>query len=178
MQNSKFITKFIIALLGIGIACATGCGVSVSYSFTGGSIPDDVKTFSVAYFPNNAAMVSPTLSPTFTDALVDMFKQRTRLQQVDDGGDFSFEGEITNYSSVPTSISGDEQIAQNRLTITVSVRFTNRVDDTKSWTSPRSFSNYEDYDAGQALASVEGSLIPDIVDKIVTDIYMASAADW
>ncbi len=176
MQNSKFITKFLFALLCIGIACATGCGLSVKYSLSGASIPADAKTFSVAYFPNNAPMVSPMLSSTLTDALTDMFTHRTRLQQTDSNGDFAFEGEITNYTAAPTSISGDEKVAQNRLTIAVNVRFTNALDPTKSWT--RSFSNYEDYDATMMLAEVEGTLIPDIVDKIVTDIFMAAAADW
>ena len=31
-----------------------------------------------------------------TDALVDMFTRRTRLMQVEEGGDFAFEGEIIN----------------------------------------------------------------------------------
>ena len=58
----------------------------------------------------------------------------------------------------------------------MSVRFTNAIDETKSWS--KSFSAYEDYDSTQLLTEVEGTLIPDIVDKLVTDIFMASASDW
>ena len=78
----------------------TSCGVAIKYSLSGASIPPDAKTFSVAYFPNNATMVSPILSSTLTEALVDMFSRRTRLQQVEEGGDFAFEGEIVGYTSV------------------------------------------------------------------------------
>ena len=46
-----------------------GCGVAVKYSLSGASIPPDAKTFSVAYFPNNATMVSPILSSTLTERL-------------------------------------------------------------------------------------------------------------
>ena len=88
---SFFIFRF--SLLAIA-AVMTGCGVSIKYSLSGASIPPDAKTFSVAYFPNNATMVSPILSSTLTEALVDMFTRRTRLMQVDEGGDFAFEGEI------------------------------------------------------------------------------------
>ena len=122
------------------------------------------------------AMVSPILSSTLTDALVDMFSRRTRLQQVEEGGDFAFEGEITNYTSTTSSVSSDDYALLNRLTITVKVRFTNAIDESMSFN--KSFSAYEDYDSTQLLTEVEGTLIPDIVDKIVTDIFMASASNW
>lgn len=163
----------------IALCCAvlfTGCGVAIKYSLSGASIPPDAKTFSVAYFPNNATMVSPILSSTLTDALVDMFSRRTRLTQVDEGGDFAFEGEITNYTSTTSSVSSDEYALLNRLTITVKVRFTNALDDSMSFN--RTFSAYEDYDSTQLLTEVEGTLIPVIVDKIVTDIFQASASNW
>ena len=121
-------------------------------------------------------MVSPILSATLTDALVDIFSRRTRLQQVEEGGDFAFEGEITNYTSVTASVSSDDYALLNRLTITVNVRFTNAIDETMSFT--KSFSAYEDYDSTQLLTEVEGTLIPEIVDKLVTDIFMASASNW
>lgn len=66
--------KIRLTILGLCAALLTGCGVSIKYSLSGclGSCPD-AKTFSVAYFPNNATMVSPILSSTLTEALVDMF---------------------------------------------------------------------------------------------------------
>ena len=94
-----------ILLFSLCAVLLTGCGVAIKYSLSGASIPPDAKTFSVAYFPNNATMVSPILSSTLTEALVDIFTRRTRLTQVDEGGDFAFEGEITNYMSATSSVS-------------------------------------------------------------------------
>lgn len=167
--------KKILFGLAALVVCS-GCGVAIKYSLSGASIPPDAKTFSVAYFPNNATMVSPILSPTLTDALVDIFSRRTRLQQVEEGGDFAFEGEITNYTSVTAAVSSDDYAQLNRLTITVNVRFTNALDESMSF--KKSFSAYEDYDSTQLLTEVEGTLIPEIVDKLVTDIFMASASNW
>lgn len=167
--------KRIVAFMAATLLLS-GCGVAIKYSLSGASIPPDAKTFSVAYFPNNATMVSPILSATLTDALVDIFSRRTRLQQVEEGGDFAFEGEITNYTSVTASVSSDDYAVLNRLTITVKVRFTNAIDETMSFN--KTFSAYEDYDSTQLLTEVEGTLIPEIVDKIVTDIFMASASNW
>ena len=166
--------KLLIAMLG---AClVTGCGVAIKYSFSGASIPPDAKTFSVAYFPNNATMVSPILSSTLTDALVDIFTRRTRLMQVDEGGDFAFEGEITNYTSTTASVSSDDNALLNRLTITVKVRFTNALDEKASFN--QTFSAYEDYEPRQLLTEVGGTVIPEIVDKLVTEIFQASGSNW
>ena len=167
--------KKLIALVAATMLLS-GCGVAIKYSLSGASIPPDAKTFSVAYFPNNAAMVSPILSSTLTEALVDIFSRRTRLQQVEDGGDFAFEGEITNYTSTTSSVSSDDYALLNRLTITVKVRFTNAIDETMSFN--KTFTAYEDYDSTQLLTEVEGTLIPEIVDKLVTDIFMESASNW
>ena len=71
----------------------TGCiFMKGGYSLSGASIPEAAKTFSVAYFPNNAPMVSPTLSTMLTEALKDKFSRQTKLQMVEEGGDFAFEG--------------------------------------------------------------------------------------
>ena len=165
-----------ILLFSLCAVLLTGCGVAIKYSLSGASIPPDAKTFSVAYFPNNATMVSPILSSTLTEALVDIFTRRTRLTQVDEGGDFAFEGEITNYTSTTSSVSSDEYALLNRLTITVKVRFTNALDESMSFN--RTFTAFEDYESTQLLTEVEGTLIPQIVDKLVTDIFQASASNW
>ena len=165
-----------ILLFSLCAVLLTGCGVAIKYSLSGASIPPDAKTFSVAYFPNNATMVSPILSSTLTEALVDIFTRRTRLTQVDEGGDFAFEGEITNYTSTTSSVSSDEYALLNRLTITVKVRFTNALDESMSFN--RTFTAFEDYESTQLLTEVEGTLIPLIVDKLVTDIFQAAASNW
>ena len=154
---------------------ASGC--TVKYTLSGASIPPDAKTFSVAYFPNNAAMVTPMLSSTLTDALVDKFSRSTRLTQVPEGGDFSFEGEIVGYTSATASVSSNDYALQNRLTITIRVRFNNLVDEKASF-SNRTFSAYADYDSTKLLTEVEGELITQIVDQLVNDIFQAAAGNW
>ena len=123
------------------------------YSFSGASIPEAAKTFSVAYFPNNAPMVSPTLSTMLTESLKDKFSRQTKLQMVEEGGDFAFEGEITGYSSTTASVSSDNYAQLNRLTITVRVEFTNVVEPQNSFT--QSFSQFADYDSQQLVTDIQ-----------------------
>ena len=159
------------------LAAAVTVGCTVKYSLSGASIPPDAKTFSVAYFPNNAAMVTPMLSSTLTDALVDKFSRSTRLSQVPEGGDFAFEGEIIGYTSATASVSSNDYAIQNRLTITVRVRFTNIVDEKASFNN-RTFSAYADYDSTKLITEVEGELITQIVEQLVNDIFIAAAGNW
>ena len=146
------------------------------YSFSGASIPEAAKTFSVAYFPNNAPMVSPTLSTTFVEALKDKFSRQTKLQLVDEGGDFAFEGEIVGYSSVTASVSSDDYALLNRLTITVKVNFTNVVNPDDSFN--QTFKAYADYDSTTLLTDIQSELDAEIVEQLVHDIYQAAASNW
>ncbi|MFR9503802.1 MAG: LptE family protein [Rikenellaceae bacterium] len=168
--------KILFILLGIILLSAGSCSYRVSYTLSGASIPVDAKTFSVAYFPNNATMVAPILSSTLTDELKNMFLSRTSLSEVNEGGDFAFEGEITNYTSTTSSVSSSDYALMNRLTLGVKVRFTNRIDESKSFN--KSFSAYQDYPSTSLLTEVEDALIPELVDQIVLDIFQASASDW
>ena len=146
------------------------------YSLSGASIPEAAKTFSVAYFPNNAPMVSPTLSATLTEALKDKFSRQTKLQQVDENGDFAFEGEIVGYTSATASVSSDNYAVLNRLTIRVKVRFTNVIDPDNSFN--REFSAFADYESTKLLTEVQSELDEQIVEEIVTDIFQAAASNW
>ncbi len=172
----KKIVNILVASLSILLV---GCGYTVGYTLSGASIPPAAKTYSVAYFPNNATMVAPILSSTMTDALKEYYNKRTRLSSVNEGGDFAFEGEITNYTSTTASVSSsssNDYGALNRLTITVKVKFTNAIDEKASFN--RTFSAFADYESTKLLTEVEGDLIPEIVDQIVDDIFQASASNW
>ncbi|MCD7962137.1 MAG: LPS assembly lipoprotein LptE [Rikenellaceae bacterium] len=167
------IRKILLLVIG-GLFIITGC--KVSYSLSGASISPDVKTVSVAYFPNSATMVSPILSSTFTDELQSKFARQTKLIQVREEGDLAFEGEIIGYTSTPTAVTAEEYATKNRLTITVRVRFANRIEPEYSF--ERNFSAYEEYDSNRMLSDAESELIPAIVEQLVDDIFNAAVSNW
>jgi hypothetical protein len=150
-----------------------GCGV---YSFTGASISPDVKTVSIQYFPNNAAVVQPILSQQFTEKLKEKFISQTSLALVDNSGDLQFEGAITAYDAAPTAIQGNETAALNRLTIRVNVKFTNTKDEKQNFET--TFSRYADYDSKLTLSSVEQELISQINTQLVDDIFNKAVVNW
>ncbi|MBR6093297.1 MAG: LptE family protein [Bacteroidales bacterium] len=167
------IKKVNTLLILIAALVLTSCGI---YSFTGASIPAEAKTVSVQHFPNNANLVNPMLSDMITNNLRDRFMNQTSLDEVSDNGDLAIEGEIIDYKTAPTAITGDQVAALNRLTITVNVRFYNRYDESKNF--EQKFSQYDDYPSTQDLNVVQEALVNTICDKLCEDIFNKAVVNW
>jgi outer membrane lipopolysaccharide assembly protein LptE/RlpB len=167
------IKKVNTLLILIAAFVLTGCGI---YSFTGASIPAEAKTVSVQHFPNNANLVNPMLSDIITNNLRDKFMNQTSLDEVPDNGDLAIEGEIVDYKTSPTAITGDQVAALNRLTITVNVRFYNRYDESKNF--EQKFSQYDDYPSNEDLNVVQEALVNTICEKLCEDIFNKAVVNW
>jgi hypothetical protein len=148
----------------------------MSYSFTGASIPPEIKTFSIHYLKNTSALVKPSLSQQLTDALREKFTSQTNLNQVNNGGDFDLSGEITGYSTAPIAIQGNQTAAMNRLTVAINIRFVNKKNENQNYET--SFSRYADYPSSQSLASVEGTILDEIIGYLVDDVFNKTAVNW
>lgn len=151
-----------------------GCGI---YSFSGTSIQPDVNSITINFFENKAPKINPSLSNDLTEAIRTQFRKMTRLNQVEMDGDMEITGEITGYDVRATAVTADEVAAQNRLTVTVKVSFTDRKHPEEDFAN-KSFSAYADYDSNNSLDAVESTLCAEIIEKIVEDIFNATVAQW
>ncbi|MBR4135728.1 MAG: LptE family protein [Bacteroidales bacterium] len=165
------VSIWILVMLAVVMSA---CKLSVS--LTGGTIDARAKTVAITNFPNNASLVNPTLSQSFTTALKDKIQGQTPLTIVSRNGDYSIEGEITGYTVSPVAIQGNETAAMNRLTITVRVRFVNSFDETQNF--DQSFSRYADYSSSQNLSSVESNLVNAINEALTDDIFNKAFVNW
>ncbi|MDZ7743525.1 MAG: LptE family protein [Bacteroidota bacterium] len=134
------------------------------------------KTISIQHFPNNARFVEPTLSQQFTDDLKDKFVSQTDLTLVNNNGDLQLDGEITGYTVNPVAITGDQTAALNRLEITVRVRYTNTLEESKDF--DQKFSRYEDFPSTENQSSVQQGLIEQINKMLVEDIFNKAVVNW
>lgn len=168
MKNIQYILLFAVAIT------LQSCSI---YSFSGTNLHPDVKTVQIDYFPNNAVLVEPSLSQAFTTQFQDLFLQQTNLSLVKSGGDIQFEGEITGYKINPMTATAQQTAAQNRLTITVNVRFYNNYVEEDNF--EKTFSHFFDFDAN---AQLTGGLLDDafkeIIERISQDVFNASVAKW
>ena len=94
----------------------------------------------------------------------------------DQFGHVQLEGDVTGYDVRPQAVTGSETAALNRLTVTITVRCTDALDDSKSF--EQSFKRFADFDAGDNLADVEEGLIAEINDQLVQDIFNRVVSDW
>lgn len=171
MSNRLFIFSIFLTLTFLSV----GCG---AYSFTGADIDySKTKSFQVNYFQNNAAIVEPGIDREFTQQLQDLLLNQTSLDLVTSNGDLTYEGEITEYYVAPITATSQNTAAENRLTISVNVRFFNKNSEDKGF--EQRFSFYKDY-TGQALLT--GSQLDDalneIFERITQDIFNKSLANW
>jgi len=165
--------KLVVVLLIIVGFTIQSCGI---YSFTGGSV-GDAKTIQIPYFQNNANFVEPTLSSEFQIALQDRFLQQTNLSLTNGDADLTFEGEITNYRIAPIAATADQTAAQSRLTVSMKVRFFNKLKEEDNF--EKTFTHFYDYGASQQLTG--GTLdeaFSEIFERITQDIFNESVAKW
>jgi len=167
MKKLKYLIVVLISLT------LNSCG---PYNFTGtGKI--DAKTFQVNYFLNNAPLVQPGIERTFTLKLQDIVQNQTNLNLVRTNGDLTYEGEITNYTITPMAATADLTAAQNRLSVTINVRYTNKNKETDNFEKPFSF--YFDYPGDQQLiGSSLTSALDVIFERITQDVFNESLAKW
>lgn len=175
MRNHKSILTVIItsALL---IFSMQGCGVK--YSLSGGSIPENMNTYTVEFFENIAPMVITTLSQDFTEGLKERIRTQSRLNQVDQNGDAIFEGVITNYAISAAGVEANTNLAAlTRLSITVKVKYTNRKDESGESDFEESFTQFREF-RGTPSANDELVLTREIIQMLTEDIYNRTFNNW
>lgn len=167
MKTFKYIILFTLPILLVG------CGF---YSLSGANT-GEAKTYQVNYFQNNATIIEPGLDRDFTVALQDLIQNQTNLELVNSNADLVYEGEITDYRIAPTTATSQNTAAQNRLTISVKVTFTNKTKEENDF--EKSFSFYYDYEGSSQLSgNVKTTAFDEIFERLTQDIFNASLADW
>lgn len=162
-----------ITLIAFIVLAFNSCSV---YNFTGtGKI--DAKTFQVNYFQNTAELIEPGIERTFTLRLQDLIQNQTNLSLTNSGGDLVYEGEITDYRITPMTATADQRAAQNRLTIKVNVRFTNKKKEADDF--EKSFSFFYDFPGTNLPTGAQlTTALDEIFERITQDIFNDSLAKW
>jgi hypothetical protein len=147
----------------------------VKYNFTGtGKI--NAKTFQVNYFQNNAEIVEVGIERTFTQKLQNTIQNQTNLDLVSSGGDLLYEGEIVEYRITPMAANANQQSSQNRMTITINVRYSSKNSEDDNF--EKRFSFFHDYDANLLPSAVLNEALEIIYERITLDIFNESLAKW
>lgn len=167
----RYLKSILILILFVNYSC------NVKYNFTGtGKI--DAKTFQVNYFQNTAEIVEPGIERIFTQKLQNVLINQTNLDLVSDNGELVYEGEVVEYRITPMASTSNENFgaAQNRMTIVVNVRYTNKKNEEDNF--EKRFSHFYDYEATKLPSDVMNEALEEIYGRITQDVFNASLAKW
>lgn len=169
--RSSYIVLIAVALFFIA-AGNSSCNV---YKFRDISIPDSIKTVKVNFIENKAPYVNPQLSPRLTDKLRQKIVGQTRLSQTNnDNADWIVGGRITNYAFSTSGIS-QQQVATNRLTVTVHITLNDqKANKNQEYDVSRNF----EYSGNMSLQQAEASLGDEIIRGLTDDIFNRLFSNW
>ncbi len=152
------------------------------YSFTNVNLDSRYETIQIKEFPNNSALMNPNLSQQFSTDIQNRFL-RTSLKGTTEKPHILIEGEITDYSITPTTISssveapgGNIQAAQNKLTITVKVHYENSIEVDKSF--DRVYSDEAVFSSDLDINTIETSQVKLVNERIINKIFNDIVANW
>ena len=169
--RTSYIVLIAVALVFIA-AGNSSCNV---YKFRDISIPDSIKTVKVNFIENKVPYVNPQLSPRLTDKLRQKIVGQTRLSQTNnDNADWIVGGRITNYAFSTSGIS-QQQVATNRLTVTVHITLNDqKANKNQEYDVSRNF----EYSGNMSLQQAEASLGDEIIRGLTDDIFNRLFSNW
>jgi hypothetical protein len=170
--------KNIIYVNTIIILCLIALNACKIYSFTGTSLSDDYKTFSIQNFTLAVAGGPQNLSLSFNEKIKEYYQRNTNLKFKSADGDIHLEGVIIGYELTPVSATAGDKAAMNRLTIAVEVKFFNKINPDENF--EKEFSFYQDFSQEKSLTEVEPNLVPKILEQLILNIFTATtmANSW
>lgn len=160
-----------LLLLILTALLAAGC-----YSLSGISIDPTVRTYYVDLFDNRSPIADPDYPARITEDLKEKVRTQTRLVYTETDPDIEFGGAVTGWRVTSEAPTGDQQISFNRLTIDLQVEYTDNSNEANSW--KRRFSFFSDFSAEQNLLDVQETLLEEINELLVEDIFNKAFTNW
>ena len=161
-----------MVLLSIGL---TGC---FRYSFTGVTIPSNVRTVYIPYFADESGSGLGDLSDQLNEALINRFVNQTRLSLTDspENADIQLEGLITGYSNQPFSVAGDQRANLNRVSISVRASYAYTTEEEPEW--QQTFTGNFEYDPTEDSIEGENAAAFEALTRIADNIFNDAMGDW
>lgn len=150
--------------------------LSACYTLNGVSISADTQTYYVEQFDVSAIEAPAEIGQQFSERLKQKINNNTRLAFSDVDPDIDFVGSIVGFSVTPESPNANNQADLNRLTIRVSVEYTDTKTEKNSYTN--TFTDFEVFDASQNLLDIQADLLDAIFERIAEDSFNKAFSNW
>lgn len=149
------------------------------YSFTGATIPSHLNTVAIPLVEDLSVSIADDLDERLTRLFTDRFVGQTRLRLSTDEteADAVLAGRIERVTVEPVAVGGGDRATQNRVTVTVRVIYTDRVEDREIL--QRSFTAAVNYDPTQGdERTAESAAIISALENVADDVFTAATSNW
>lgn len=169
-------THFLATAFSLLLVVCSSCGI---YSFSGTTISPDIKSISIQNIENSTGEGPSNLTDIVTTTFKNYYRRNTNLTVVQAEGDLQLEGQIVSFTYSPAAIEREGQVDQaslNRLTLGVQVRFTNTKNPEKDF--DRMFTISENFQGDLDITQIPSASITSMTERLVTDVFNKTVADW
>ena len=150
---------------------------SCTYSFKGASPPEGIKTIFIPTIRDESGFGLPTIGEEMTLLLKNKFINDNTLEYDEKTkADGMVEGVIKSIIDEPLVVTGNEQVSRRKITVTVTVSFTNLKKKKNIWT--KDFSNFGEYESSTGGFSKRDEGVRVAEDKITDDILLDVISNW
>lgn len=150
---------------------------SCNYSFKGASPPEGIKTIYIPSIRDESGFGLPNLGEEITTLLKSKFINDNTLEYAEKTqADGMLDCVIRSVTDEALVVTGNEQVSRRKVTITVTVEFTNLKKQKSIW--KKDFSNWGEYDSSTGGFSKRDEGVKSAEDKITDDILLEVISNW
>ena len=166
---------FLCLALALAATVTGGCS---RYSFSGASLPDDLRTLVLVPTEVAAASPVPSIGDDLTRLLTERFLRQTRLRLADEAtADGRLEARLDTYRNDPTAVTGDDRATRNRVTVGARIVLRYR-DEARAPLLDRSFTAFADYDPVAEGPEGEAEAARVALRALADDAFTAATSRW
>jgi len=150
--------------------------ISSCYTLNGISISEETQTYYVEQFEVSAIEAPAEIGQQFSERLKQKINNNTRLATNDENPDVDFVGSIVGYSVTPEAPNANNQADLNRLTIRISVEYTDSMTEKNSYTN--TFTDFEVFNQDENLLEIQDRLLEAIFERIAEEAFNKAFSNW
>jgi len=152
---------FIMAIILNFVSCC-------SYSFTGASVPEHIKTIAIPVVDDRSGSAEPDLQQLLTKKLTSKFIDDNTLRITDKSSANSvLECAVVSFSDAPSAVTAGEVVSTRRVTVGIQVVYRDLVK--RKTIFEKTYSDYGDYPQSSARKVGIEKAIDNLVDRILLD---------
>jgi len=150
--------------------------LSSCYTLNGVSISEETQTYYVDQFDVTAISAPAEIGQQFSERLKQKINNNTRLAFSETDADIDFVGSVVGFTVTPESPNANNQADLNRLTIRISVEYTDSRTEKNSYTN--TFTDFELFNADENLLEIQDALLEAIFERIAEDSFNKAFSNW